>query len=189
MTYSQRFSVPSVRLWFAFVLLGLLLVARPVAAQESVPSPDGIWQDADSDVVIASAFDASTVPAKDFRLLSANVQLLTETLNAAPSEGSGAGIELTLPTPDGSYQRFLVEKYNMMDEELAAALPQVQTYAGIGIDDPNATIRLDLTSDGFHGLVRSSDGIYFIEPIAGDDEHYAAFDQVDTDREVFSEVV
>ena len=43
----------------------------------------------------------------------------------------------------------------MMESELAEAHPELATYAGRGVDDPAASIALDVTPMGFHAFVRS----------------------------------
>src|SRR5262245_36200224 len=51
-----------------------------------------------------------------------------------------------------------------MDPALAARHPDIKTFAGRGLDDPNATIRADQTPLGFHASVRSPGGSWYIDP-------------------------
>src|SRR5262245_17712325 len=51
-----------------------------------------------------------------------------------------------------------------MDPALAARHPDIKTFAGRGLDDPNATIRADQTPLGFHASVRSPGGNWYIDP-------------------------
>src|SRR4051812_17288097 len=76
---------------------------------------------------------------------------------ASPTK-RGAGVVLSLPDPDGTFQRFVVHRSRVMAPGLAAKHPEIQTYSGVGIDDPAATIRADLSPVGFHASVRSAGG-------------------------------
>ncbi len=87
-------------------------------------------------------------------------------LQAAPMERSGiTGIELTLPSAFGGLMKFAVVKSPVMAPELAAKYPMIDTWAGQGIDDPTATIRLDITQWGFHAMIISAKGTEFIDPL------------------------
>ena len=86
-------------------------------------------------------------------------------LSAAPLEGKGgAPLVLSLPAPDGTFERFAVEEAPVVAPALAACYPFVKTYAAQGIDDPAATARLDLGRTGFHAQVLSPGGDWYIDP-------------------------
>ena len=72
---------------------------------------------------------------------------------------------LTLPAPDGGFQRFEVYEAPIMEAGLAAKHPDIKTYAGRGIDDPTASVVADTTSLGFHASVRSPDGALVRRPV------------------------
>ena len=72
--------------------------------------------------------------------------------------------EVVLPTPEGTFERFTLIDSPVMEPGLAAAHPEIKTYAGKGVDDKTATVRADLTPMGFHASVRSQRGQWFVDP-------------------------
>jgi hypothetical protein len=62
---------------------------------------------------------------------------------------------ISLPAPGGGMQRFAILESSIMEAGLAAAHPEIKTYAGVGIDDPTARLRADTTPLGFHASVRA----------------------------------
>ena len=103
-----------------------------------------------------------------FRSLTLDRSALAGVLAAAPRERTKAArsapLTISLPAPDGSDRRFEIQKTSVMEAGLAAAHPEITTYAGVGVDDPRATVRLDLTSLGFHASVRSPAGSWYVDP-------------------------
>ena len=71
---------------------------------------------------------------------------------------------ISLPLPNGTFQRFRVVESPVMAEELAAAFPDMKTFSVKGIDDPHAIGKLDWNEFGFHGMIMSLNGDFFIDP-------------------------
>jgi hypothetical protein len=112
------------------------------------------------------------------RPLTLDVPGLRASLAKAPVEGrAGAALLVTLPLPDGTNARFRVVEASVMAPELAAQFPSIKTYTGVGLDDPSASLRLDLTPAGFHAQVLSATtGSFFIDPATRtDNQHYLSF--------------
>ena len=89
-------------------------------------------------------------------------------LAGAPREFTPAArrqpLVVSLPTPEGGFERFALQESPVMEPGLAARHPEIKTYSGRGIDDPAATIRADATPLGFHASVRGPRGGRYIDP-------------------------
>ena len=98
---------------------------------------------------------------------------LADVLRGAPDEGQRpvGALTISVPSPDGGFERFAVVESPVMEPGLAAAHPEIKTYTARGLDDPSASARLDLTPLGFHASVRSASGAWYVDPRDG--EHVA----------------
>jgi len=73
---------------------------------------------------------------------------------------------MEIPMPDGSMQNSRYGKASIMEPALEAKNAEMKTFAGKGIDDPYATIRLDYNPYfGFHAQILSVRGRIFIDPL------------------------
>ena len=111
--------------------------------------------------------------------------LRTALATAPPESRAGAApLLLALPRPDGTLVRFALREAPVMAPALAARYPMIKTYAGIGLDDATATVRLDLTPRGFHAQVLAGSGqSFFIDPVnQTDGQHYLSFYRKDMNR-------
>lgn len=84
---------------------------------------------------------------------------------------------IELPMPDGGRAKYRVWESPVMEPALAARFINIKTYAGQGIDDPTATIKIDFTEIGFHAMVLSDiTGNVFIDPYQQHDlKNYIAY--------------
>ncbi|MBX7220442.1 MAG: hypothetical protein K1Y36_10895 [Blastocatellia bacterium] len=194
------------RIFICLVLVGLLggslwektgLSATQVAAKlprpshstALVPASTGLWSDIPvKDPALRTVTGKRLIVPQAARLLRVNQQQLRETLQAAPREFTPAAqsgaTELTLPLPDGSFERFRIFNSPMLEPELAAKFPDIRTVSGQGIDDPTATLRADWTVLGFHAQVFSEKGVWYIDPYqTNDTETYLSYRRNDLNRE------
>ncbi|MCE7980994.1 MAG: hypothetical protein DYG89_07355 [Caldilinea sp. CFX5] len=159
-----------------FSIASLLAATHPVQAQDE--SNAAIWSDL-PDGVFAARAEQQIAPQK-YRALLLNPAALQAQLATAPGEGStavrSAGSVLTLPLPDGGWGRFQIVESPIMAPELAAQFPEIKTYAGQGLDDPTATLRLDWTPAGFHAIILSAGETVYIDPLFRDNiTNYASY--------------
>jgi hypothetical protein len=103
--------------------------------------------------------DRARVTPDDYTAYRLDVGRIADQLDAASSV-------IAVPDPDGGSQRFAVQPSSVMEPGLAAAHPEIRTYAGRGVDDPTRTIRLDVTPMGFHASVRGPGGAraWYVDP-------------------------
>lgn len=81
------------------------------------------------------------------------------------AELAASGV-VSVPTPAGGVERFEVEPTQVMAPGLAAAHPEIRTWAGHSLDHPGTTIALDVTPLGFHASVRGAGGqhAWYVDP-------------------------
>ena len=173
---------PKIRLGFIVILclsaLGYAALARwqAAAAPAGQESPDGIWR---SHVAETAGLGKATDGSPQTRVFQLNSETLRDLLGRAPLEStvplSESPVVLTAPRADGSFARFRLVESPIMEAGLAAQFPQIKTYLGQGIDDPTATMRCDLTPQGFHASVFSAEGSFFVEPVKDGARYYHSY--------------
>jgi hypothetical protein len=137
-------------------------------ANAQTASRDRLWQRVDQLPAAPANARIGIRPTK-FEAFTADAALLRSTLAQAPLEftaqaPAAAGSEITLPKPDGTMARFQIEEVALMEPALAAKYPGIKTYRGRGIDDPGASLHLDVNPQTFHAQVLSPSGAYYIDP-------------------------
>lgn len=112
-----------------------------------------------------------------YRTLKAELSQLKENLGRAPFERTVSSVYvLELPMPYGGMSKFSVTEYSMMESGLSEKFPDIKTYNIKGIDDPYATGKIDITMNGFHAMVKSARGDYFIDPYSkNENEIYISY--------------
>jgi len=153
------------------------------AQAQHKPAPQFFRPDGEARGVAA----ASRLAAALFRsqALTLDVAGLRAALATAPLETQASGaLVLALPLPNGSTGRFALREAPVLAPALAARFPDIKTYAGVGLDDPSASVRLDLTPQGFHAQVLAGAGnSFYIDPVAPTDaRHYLGFYKRDMNR-------
>ena len=165
------------------ILLLLGLGLAPAVQAQQRPAANFFTSDAAARTAAAKSRLAPAL--RHAQALSLDVNGLRAALATAPLETQMAPpLVLALPLPDGSSARFALREAPVMEPELAARFPQIKTYAGVGLDDAAATVRLDLTPLGFHAQVLTDNGnSFFIDPAtATDARRCLSFYRRDMDR-------
>lgn len=99
-------------------------------------------------------------------------QIRTQLLRAAKI-GEGSPVTISIPNLEGKMERFTVNSFPVMDENLARQY-QLGSYVGVGVDDPSKYIRFSVAPNDFQSMMIAPDGKYeFIEPATADKSHYS----------------
>ncbi len=129
-------------------------------------SSSNIWTDVSESSIILRG-ERRIIP-QSYRTVKANIYELRSVLSNAPFEFTervrNNPLTISLPTPDGGYSLFEVMEYSMMENGLALKYPDIKTYTVKGISDPYAVGKLDITMHGFHAMILSPAGSFFIDP-------------------------
>lgn len=161
-------------------LVKLFCVFLMIAAGASAKTNDAVWSEIDDTNLQNRPFERQIVP-DEYRTFRLNKKALNKILNQAPLEFTEASqskeVILTLPMPDGSFERFRIDLSPIVEEGLSNKFPELrQTFRGQGIDDPAATVRFDLLPQGFHAMILSNKITVLIDPYAkGDTENYISY--------------
>ncbi len=159
-------------IYFAFKFLVFNLIffffLSEIAAQQ-------LWQDIEESKI--SDKGTRYITPDKFRTYALNEEDLKQVLKAAPLERTKAAttnpVYFSMPMPDGTMKVFEIVNSPVMASELAAKYPEIQTYAGYEIDDPENTVRFDLTPQGFHAMIFTREfGTVYIDPYSFDKKGY-----------------
>src|SRR5690606_23468151 len=137
---------------------------------------EAIWQDATEPV----RTNRTIVPS-EYRTIKIDVDALKNQLNQAPSEtqvsAADSPFTFSLPAPDGTGWEFTIVQSPVMAPELQEKFPEIRTFTGQGTrDHAYATLKMDITPQGFHAQVLAYGKSFFIDPYApGETEVYISY--------------
>jgi len=161
----------------------LPVLVTPAPAPAAPARPDNPWTRITG--TTARVAGPSDVRPRRYAGFALDRTAFASTLDRAPAEGGPAAraqaLVVPLPTPEGTTERFALVESPVMEPGLAARHPEIRTFAGRGVDDPTATVRADLTPLGFHASIRSSRGVWYVDPFGRTDrDRYASYYVHDT---------
>jgi hypothetical protein len=167
----------------ALMCSGVLLMAqKPVGAA----SP---WRDLPAADLRKPTQYEPTLPTQ-FRLLELDFQQMEQFLTVLSPDFSGKDdtkqtLDIELPMPDGGVERFRIFSDPIMHPDLAVQYPEIRVFGGQGIDDPTATIRMDLTPHGFNAQVLSDrkPSVYIAPVAVGDAQYHMSYFKKDNMRQ------
>ncbi|MDG1261076.1 MAG: M12 family metallo-peptidase [Flavobacteriales bacterium] len=152
--------------YFYATFLGLLMVVLGTDL-----SAQSYW----SDSALPARSNQHINPAS-YRGLHLDIEALQATVETAPAANEVSprfsNSVISIPMPDGTMESFRFSKNTVMAPSLQARYPFIQTFVGQGIENPTSILRFDITQKGFHGMILSSKGSIYIDPLSLDDTEY-----------------
>ena len=96
---------------------------------------------------------------QDFVLMKLDLNLLKTALLNVPNRFSKSrkGIVISLPNSNGVLERFEMFEASNFDAELQSRFPEIRAYAGIGLDDKYAQVRLSISPSGIQTMTFRAD--------------------------------
>jgi hypothetical protein len=122
-------------------------------------------------------FRKSAPTKADFYQL--DITQLKQELQNAPQRGTdlyNSNVVVSFPNVDGVFENFRVYEASVLANELQVQYPNIRSYVGQSIDNPETLIRFSLTPQGLHTMTLSSKtGTQFIDPYARDSNSYMVY--------------
>jgi hypothetical protein len=117
---------------------------------------------------------------KEFKTFSLNSEALRQSLNGVINRNQfsvNSNVILSFPNSEGKLERFAIKEASVMHPDLQERYPDIRSYVGQGIDDGSAILRFSLSPEGFNGMILSTKGNTFIEPISHGANTYIVFNR------------
>ncbi len=113
------------------------------------------------------------INARSLKLDHSALEKQLKTLRDAPS---GKKINLEIPLPNSGSERFEVEFFPIMSPALSKKFPDIHSYRGMSMDNPDRTIAFGFTPKGFHAQILGERTI-IIDPISKTEQsdYYQAY--------------
>ena len=126
-------------------VLTLLLAAATAGAlvttSGTAAAADNPWTRVDNGAPASRSAQQGDVRAAVFAGFTLDRSALASTLAGTDT------VEVVLPTPAGTFERFEVVDTPVMEPGLAAKHPDIRTFTGRSLEDPTASVRADLRSE------------------------------------------
>ncbi|WP_306350501.1 reprolysin-like metallopeptidase [Flavobacterium sp. '19STA2R22 D10 B1'] len=156
----------------------LLFVIILFAITEGHSQTDKFWKLSKNDNIELSKSAKRADFPENFQLFDLDLSTMRQALSNATnrSEVGAKGIIISIPNANGSLESFKVYEASNFEPALQAQFPDIKAYAGVGVNDAKAQIRISLDSRGIQTMVmRTDNGDEFMEPYSANGRTYAVY--------------
>lgn len=175
-----------IKLFQKFALALLLLLSQEIANAQTTLTTNSkqieeVWQNIDENLIPKKG--TRYIQPTKYRTIRLNIQAIKRILDQAPLQYTPTKritqTVLDLPMPDGSMESFSIVESPIMESGLSEKFPEIKTYSGVSIKDPEKFVRFDLTPAGFHAMILTvGEGTIYIDPYSfggGDIQNYITY--------------
>lgn len=117
------------------------------------------------------------------KVYSLDINGLKNVLAKAPKRlaaGEKSMIIISFPNSEGKMENFKVKENSNFDPLLAAKYPDIKSYVGEGLDDPNSTVYFSISQLGLSSMeIYGDKSAVFIEPYTKDLSTYVVYKKSD----------
>jgi hypothetical protein len=157
----------------------LLFIITFLMFMRSYSQEETLWKQVNKSTInnISKTVDKDNFP-DEYLLYELNIESFNKMMLKSTESKSGirTPTEITVPNVNGKIERFKVYESSNFTPELQSKFPEIRAFAGVGIDDKNAQIRLSISTSGIQSMVfRTDKKNEFIEAYTDDGKTYAVF--------------
>lgn len=159
-----------------FSMIGMLFLTGVSFAQT-----DRLWAEG-SKKVSSEVFENKT-NINNPKVYSLDINGLKNVLAKAPKRlapGEKSEIIISFPNSEGKMENFKVREQSNFDPQLAAKYPDIKSYVGEGLSDPNSTVYFSVSPLGLSSMeIYGDKSAVFIEPYTKDLSTYVVYKKSD----------
>lgn len=154
------------------IFYSCFLLTSMTMAQNSFANAD-LWRQYKGNYAPSSM--EMIVQPSSYRILTLDNAAMQSMLSHVGSDMASA-TEIQVPTPEGTFRTFKIWKNGTMSPALAAKYPEILTFDGYAVDDPNVTAKFGFNPFGFSAQVHDGRNTYYVDPYSNaQDGYYMTF--------------
>ncbi|WP_242203067.1 reprolysin-like metallopeptidase [Aestuariivivens insulae] len=146
----------------------------------SVSAQDSLWKRIES-IKNPQNLSKFHLDKNNVHFFELDANLLAKNLASASlkkSSNNKSNTIISLPGPNGILESFKIHEASVFAPELAAKYPNIKSYAGTALNDPNTQIRMSVSPQGIQTMISYPDKpTLFMQPISKGSEQYMLYDR------------
>jgi len=158
------------------LVIGMLFISGISFAQT-----DRLWSEASSKTNTEVLENKTNI--LNPKIYQLDINGLKNALAKAPKRlapGAKSEIIISFPNSDGKLENFKVRENSNFDPQLAAKYPDIKSYVGEGLEDPNSAVYFSISPLGLSSMeIYGDKSAVFIEPYTKDLSSYVVYKKSD----------